>query len=191
MIRRTFLVGILTLGACAIADNAVDRATLEVQGTRLLMGGEITSRTPGNFEQVLNENPQITTVVQTFMPGSLDDEAVLDMGYLIRQRGLSTHLTARSEIYSGAVDLFLAGRQRTMQNGAVIGVHSWADGFGEGSEYPRDAREHRGNVTYTRDMLGSAAFYWFTLQAAPSDGIHEMTRAEIARYGLLTGPVQN
>lgn len=193
MKRRGFLMAGLCagLGACAIVDNAVDRTTLEVRGNRLLMAGEITSKTPANFEKILAENPQITTIVPQVMEGSLDDEAVLRMGYVIRRKGLNTHLEARSEIYSGAVDLFLAGRQRSMVRGAVIGVHSWADGFGEGSSYARDAAEHRGNVAYTRDMLGSAAFYWFTLQAAPSSGIHEMTQAEINRYGLLTQPVRN
>ncbi len=182
---------VLALFGCAIADNAVDRAEFEVQGTRLLMSGEITSRTPGNFERLIAENPQITTIVQGYMPGSLDDEAVVQMGYRVRELGLNTHLTADSEIYSGAVDLFLAGRTRTMQRGAVIGVHSWADGFGEGAQYPRGAPEHRTNADYTADMLGSEAFYWFTLQAAPSRGIHEMTGAEIARFGLLTQAVQN
>ncbi len=185
--RRGFLAFVLGgLSACAIADNAVDRAMFDVQGTRLFMAGEITSRTPATFARLLAENPQLTTVVMTDMPGSLDDEAVIRMGYQLRDAGLNTHLTGRSEIYSGAVDLYLAGKRRTMEPGAVIGVHSWADGFGEGADYPRDAREHRSNVAYTRDMLGSADFYWFTLQAAPSDGIHEMTRAEIARFGLLT-----
>lgn len=181
-----FALMVFVLHACAIADNAVDRATFEVKGAQMLLGGEITTQTPANFRAVLAENPQITTVVQTYMPGSLDDEAVIAMGYLIRERGLNTHLTASSEIYSGAVDLFLSGHQRSMQRGAVIGVHSWADGFGEGTSYPRGAPEHRSNVAYVRDMLGSSDFYWFTLQAAPSDGIHEMTTAEIARFGLLT-----
>lgn len=191
MIRRSLLVGLLALGACATLDNAVDRTALTVDGTRLLMAGEITSRTPENFEAVLSANPQITTVVPQVMQGSLDDTAVLRMGYALRARGLDTHLTARSEIYSGAVDLFLAGNRRTMQRGAVIGVHSWADGFGEGADYGRNRAEHRSNVAYTRDMLGSAAFYWFTLQAAPSSEIHEMTPAEISRFGVLTEPVQN
>lgn len=190
-IWHVLAAGLLLLGACAIVDNAVDRATFEVRAERLLMGGEITSRTPANFERLLDENPQITTLQPTYMAGSLDDEAVLRMGYALRARGLNTHLSAQSEIYSGAVDLFLAGRQRTMQRGAVIGVHSWADGFGEGTSYPQGAAEHRSNVAYTRDMLGSAAFYWFTLQAAPSDGIHEMTEGEIARFGLLTQPIRN
>lgn len=181
-------VVVLTILGCAIADNAVDRTTMEVRGSQLWLSGEITSRSPANFEAVIAANPQITAVVQGVMPGSLDDQAVLRMGYFLRDRGLSTHLTAQSEIYSGAVDLFLAGVRRTAQSGAVIGVHSWADGFGEGSAYPRDAAEHQANAQYTRDMLGSDAFYWFTLQAAPSDGIHEMTRGELARFGVLTQP---
>ncbi len=175
----------LALVACAFAENAVSRSTFEVRGTQLFMAGEITSRTPAKFERVVTENPQVTTVVQTLMQGSLDDEAVLRMGYFLRAQGLNTHLTRQSEIYSGAVDLFLAGIRRTMAPGAVIGVHSWADGFDDGINYSRDAQEHQGNVAYTKAMLGDDAFYWFTLRAAPSDGIHEMTRAEIARFGLL------
>ena len=98
--------------ACAIADNAVDRTTMEVRGAQLFVAGEITSRTPANFETVLAANPQITTVVLTRMSGALDDAAVIRMGYLLRGKGLDTALTPESEIYSGAVDLFLAGNRR-------------------------------------------------------------------------------
>ena len=181
-------VAVLAIFGCAIAENAVDRTEMEVRGTQLWLSGEVTSRTPANFEAVIAANPQIVTVVQGVMPGSLDDQAVLRMGYFLRERRLNTHLTAQSEIYSGAVDLFLAGVRRTAQSGAVIGVHSWADGFGEGSSYPKVAAEHQANAQYTRDMLGSDAFYWFTLQAAPSDEIHEMTRGEFARFGVMTQP---
>jgi hypothetical protein len=176
------------LAACALAQNAVDRTTFDVRGDRVLMAGIITSRTPVNFVQMLDENPQVTTLVATVMEGSLDDQATIDMGYTVRSRGLDTHLEADSEIYSGAVDLFLAGNRRTMSRGAVIGVHSWVDGFGEGSAYPRGAAEHRLNRRYIADMLGDEAFYWFTLAAAPSDGLHLMTENEIDRYGLLTAP---
>ncbi|MEM6303833.1 MAG: alpha/beta hydrolase [Pseudomonadota bacterium] len=187
MRRRGFLMSVIgALAACAIADNAVDRARFDVDGARLFMSGEITSRTPATFERLLVENPQLRTVVMTSMQGSLDDAAVLRMGYRLRDAGLDTHLTAQSEIYSGAVDLFLAGNRRSMARGAVIGVHSWADSFGDGASYPPDRPEHRANVRYTADMLGRADFYWFTLQAAPSDAIHVMTDAEIARFGLLT-----
>ena len=159
---------------------------MEVRGAQLFVAGEITSRTPANFETVLAANPQIKTIVLTRMSGALDDAAVIRMGYLLRGKGLDTALTPESEIYSGAVDLFLAGNRRRVAQGAVIGVHAWADGFGEGTDYAPDAPEHRANAQYTADMLGSDAFYWFTLRAAPSDGIHVMTREEIARFGLAT-----
>ncbi len=149
------------------------------------MRGEITSRTPAVFAAVMAQNPQVTTLVLQDMPGSLDDEAVTGMGYDIRARGLATALQSDSAIHSGAVDLFLAGVRRTMVEGAEIGVHSWADGFGEGRDYPRDAPEHRANRAYVRDMLGSEDFYWFSLQAASSDQIHIMNTDEIA-HRLLT-----
>ncbi|MDF3457615.1 hypothetical protein HKX54_03080 [Sulfitobacter sp. M57] len=178
-------LALLVLG-CAVADNAVDRTTMQLDGARLVLNGEITSRTPAHFIAALNANPQVQVIVPFDMAGSTDEEAVYRMGDAIRNRGLDTHLTAESEIYSGAVNLFLAGNRRTIEPGAILGVHSWADGFGEGSNYPRDAGEHAGNVAYTRAMLGSDAFYWFTLQAAPSDGIHVLTQAEITGFGLVT-----
>jgi hypothetical protein len=34
--------------------------------------------------------------------------------------------------------------------------------------------------------LGSDAFYWFTLQAAPFDGVYLMNRGDMIRFGLIT-----
>lgn len=189
MQRRAALLGMLALSGCGMAANLRQGLSFTAVNERLLVSGEISTPSAAAFEEILNANPQIRTIVLQDLAGSIDDEAVLDMGYLIRNRGLATHLQSDSAIYSGAVDLFLAGRSRTMVRGAEIGVHSWADGFGEGSAYPRDAWEHRANVRYTRDMLGSDAFYWFTLQAASSREIHIMTPGEIARFGLLTAPI--
>jgi hypothetical protein len=188
MLRATLLALFLLLGACGTLENLRDGTEMRVAGERLYISGEITSPTAARFERVLAAHPQVALVVPLEMGGSLDDRAVLRMGHLLRDRGLDTHLTGQSRIYSGAVDLFIAGRERTMAPGAVIGVHSWVDGFGEGTDYPPEAPEHRANAAYVRRMLGSEDFYWFTLRAAPSDGIHEMTRAEIARFGLLTEP---
>lgn len=181
-----FFAVVLLVSGCAAGGNAVDRTTIEVDGPVMYLSGVITTLTPANVEAALAANPQVTTVVPVDMDGSLDEAADHRIGYFIRGHGLNTHLAARSEIYSGAVSVFLGGNRRTIERGAVVGVHSWADGFGEGSSYSQDAWEHEAGVTYARDMLGSDAFYWFTLQAAPSDGIHVMTDAEIARFGLVT-----
>ncbi|MEW9918546.1 hypothetical protein AB2B41_02945 [Marimonas sp. MJW-29] len=185
---RQALVGAVLLfaAACAVVENATDRKEMRVEGARLFIRGEVTSRTPARFDALLAANPQLREVVLEDMSGATDDGAVLGMGYRIRDRGLTTRVPAGGEIFSGAVTLFLAGDPRIVAPGAVLGVHDWEDGFGRGSSYPRDAREHAANVAYVRYMLGSDAFYWFTLQAAPPDGIHVLTRAEMMRFGVLT-----
>jgi len=176
--------------AYVIALNQVETTEFEVRGDELWMNGEINSRTHKQFTEIMNENPQITTLVEEVIPGSLDDDTMIEMAYDVRRRGLNTRLVANSAIDSGGVDLFLAGVQRTMAAGAHIGVHSWSNGLRDGAEYPPDAPEHQRNRTYVEDMLGSDDFYWFTIYAAPSDGIHSMTGQEIHKYGLLTAPIE-
>ena len=95
-----------------------------------------------------------------------------------------------SRIYSGGVDLFLAGVHRNMERGAVIGVHSWSDGRKDAKDYPRSSPEHEQNRKYIQDMLGRDDFYWFTIYAAPADDILEMSEQQIRKYGLLTGPIR-
>lgn len=166
--------------------NFTTTTEFEVDGTDLLMSGEINSKTLRQFEDVVAENPGITRLVELDVPGSLDDDTMIALAYRVRELGLDTHLTATSEIHSGGVDLFLAGVERTMEPGAILGVHSWSDGTREAKDYPRDAPEHEKNRLYIERMLGDDAFYWFTIYAAPVDGIHIMTEDEIAEYGLLT-----
>lgn len=189
--RRLALILLLALASCATIENATDGTTMQVEGDKLYLAGTITSRTAANFESLLAQNPQVRTLVQTRVDGSIDGAATARMGYAVRARGIDTHLTSDSIVDSGGVDLFLAGNRRTMARGASLGVHSWRNGYREGSTYPRAAPEHEVTRSYVSDMLGNDAFYWFTLRAAPSDGIHEMTPDEIARFGLLTEPVGN
>lgn len=186
---RALLLGLLLIPSCVFAQQEW-QTEFEVVGSDLFMQGEITSRTPQAFTNMMAQNPGVTHIVQCEMPGSADDDAMIALAYDVRQRGLATHLEAESEIASGAVALFLAGTTRTMERGADIGVHSWSDGQQDGIQYPRNSPEHAANRRYIEVMLGNDAFYWFTLQAAPSDGIHWMSTAEVARYGLLTQPTR-
>lgn len=180
----------LLLSACervaVAAMNQVTRTEFRVQGSNLFMSGEINSKTLAQFEEVMADHPEIRTLVQLDVPGSLDDDTMIAMAYRVRELKLNTHLTAGSEISSGGVDLFLAGVERTMAPGAKLGVHSWSDGKNEAKDYPRDAPEHEQNRRYIERMLGDDAFYWFTIYAAPADDIYIMTEAEIRKYGLLS-----
>jgi len=185
-----FLASPLRDIAVVIALNQIEVTDFEVRGDELWMNGEINSKTLGQFEEVFAANPNITTLVEEVVPGSLNDDTMIELAYRVRELGLNTRLLAHSEIDSGGVDLFLAGVERTMADGAHIGVHSWSDGIKEATDYPPDAPEHEQNRKYIEDMLGSDDFYWFTIEAAPADGIHPMTNDEIERYGLLTEPIR-
>ena len=150
------------------------------------MNGEINSKTLDQFNEVIEDNPQISTLVEVDVPGSLDDDTMYQLVYRVRELGLNTHLRSDSRIYSGGVDLFLGGVERSIETGAELGVHSWSDGVNEAIDFPRGSPEHEANRKLIEDMLGSDAFYWFTIEAAPADAIHVMTSDEIARFGLIT-----
>lgn len=176
--------------AAIIAMNQIETTRFTVEGNTLHMSGEINSKTLNQFEAIIANNPSIDTLLEGVVEGSLDDDTMIALAYRVRELGMATHLNADSEIYSGGVDLFLAGVERTMERGAKIGVHSWADFFKEAKDYPRDSPEHEQNRKYIEDMLGADDFYWFTIYAAPADSIMLMSESEILEYGLLTQPIE-
>ena len=161
----------------------------QVKDEVVVMNGPINAKTYGQFKKLIADNPQVTTIIEENVPGSINDDKMIKLAYFVRQKKLNTHLRSTSMIDSGGVDLFLAGVERTMERGAHIGVHSWSDGHKSATDFPKDAPEHEANRRYIERMLGSDDFYWFTINAAPPDGIYEMSEAEIERYGLLTQPI--
>jgi len=169
-----------------LVQNQFELTEFEVRDDKLLMSKVINSQTLKQFEEIIAENPNITTLVELEVEGSMDDDTMIALSYRVRELGLNTYLTSTSEIYSGGVDLFLAGVERTMEPGAIIGVHSWSDGVQDAKDFPKDAPEHEQNRAYIEQMLGDDSFYWFTIYAAPADEMYVMTVEEIAEYGLVT-----
>ncbi|WP_422050100.1 alpha/beta hydrolase [Shimia sp.] len=197
-LKRRFLAGAAALGVAVVTGcthlqvaylNSYDSIAFEPSGDDLLVSGTLNQFSLASFEQAIAENPETTRLVLMYVPGSVDDETNLKLGNRVRDLGLDTHLTADSEVHSGGTDLFLAGVERSMEEGAIIGVHSWAEGNRAGADFPKDDPVHESYVSYTARMLGSADFYWFTLDAAPVEDTYIMTPADIAKYGLLTKPV--
>ncbi|MCM1989163.1 hypothetical protein [Oceanirhabdus seepicola] len=178
--------------AYSVFINSKEITEFRVDGEMLFMNGEINSKTPKQLKKVVSENPQITTIVMLEVPGSNDDEANFPMCSWIREQGLNTHLTKESLVASGGSDFFLAGNERTMEQGAKIGVHSWSDTSGtEAKDLPKDHPDHEMNRKYIEDMLGKDDFYWYTIYAAPANDIYFMTEEEILKYNMVTQPIEN
>ena len=185
MLKALLLTFVIVTG-CGTVENMSQTLQLQVQGQALRVDGIINTRALRQFVEVLDDNPALTEVVLGKVEGSLDDDVVAEMGYTLRERGLATRMLSNSEVFSGGVDLFLAGIERTVAAGAVMGVHEWQSGYGSARDYARGSNQHEPTRGYIQDMLGSDAFYWFTVEAAPFDEVHVMTRGEMIKYGVVT-----
>ena len=175
----------------SISDKAVNvgSASLSVNGDEILIDdGDLGKKTYRILKKLLNDNPNVDTIVLGNLNGSVDDEINVETGRMIRAKGLNTKVLANSEIASGAVDLFASGVERIYTKGAKVGVHSWSDGGKTGAEYPKDDEAHHSQLGYFTAMLPDTGydFYFYTLSAAPADNIYFMSQSEILKYKLAT-----
>ena len=175
---------------------------LEIKGTKaylktdykinknlsLVGTGALGTRAYNQIFDLIQNHPEVTTIVEGHISGSIHDDINMQTGRLVRKAGLSTHITKNSNISSGGVDLFCSGIIRTMEDGAKVGVHSWAGDGVEAGKLPKDSPLHKNQIDYFTEMLGSPAgeeFYFYTIDAAPAAGMHQMNRAEMQEYQLL------
>ena len=129
--------------------------------------GETDAATPGLFRAMMRDFPQLAQLDMVECPGTRDDRANFRVGRMIRAAGLVTHVPPIGSVRSGAVELFLAGVERDIADGAEFAVHSWMDDYGrEAQDFAAEAPENRQYVDYYREMgmtAGQArAFYDFT-----------------------------
>lgn len=176
----TFLLGPVT----AIAAPA----TFTFDDGDLWMSGEIDTSTPDDLLRALNAHPDVEWIVLEYVPGSNNDDANLIASRIVRQRGLNTVIPSGGLIASGGTDFFLAGKERIVERGACIGVHSWSDDDDPTppTKLPRNHVAHQMFLEYYRELGIPEQFYWYTLKAATADGMHYMSETEIRNYGVAT-----
>jgi len=198
MKTQQIITGILiAIGATVAINGAMqpDAGLLKfrAKGNVAYGNGDTNDFSVSMVRSFLNENPQVDTLVLKKMPGTKDADMNLRIAREIRKRGLDTHLESNSFIASGAVDIFLAGRRRTMECGAIIGVHSWGiTGDRTNQISPRTLgvdRRQKIQEKFLTDMGIDPAFYVFTRNMAEPDDLHFMTVEEINRFGLTTEPL--
>jgi len=164
-------------------------SALTVSGTDATVIGDLGTATYVQLRDMINNHPEVTRLILQESSGSVNDAINVHTGRLVRNANLTTHVPADGDINSGAVDLFAAGVQRTVEEGGKLGVHAWCckDGVAA-DQLPRNDTAHGTQLTYFREMLPTTGvdFYFFTLEAAPFDGIHVMTQEERVRYKLVS-----
>ncbi len=163
-------------------------SSVVVAGTKAMINGDLGTKTYVQITDLINNHPEVNTLLLQEISGSVNDEINMHTGRLVRNAQLTTMVEATSDINSGGVDLYAAGFKRVYTEGAKLGVHSWCCTEGKpANELGRDHKGHGAQLTFFREMLGAELgpeFYFFTIEAAPHDTVHVMTKAELDKYLL-------
>ena len=134
---------------------------------RAALVGLTTAASPEQFAAMMRAYPQLRVLELVDCPGTANDIANLRLGRMIRAAGLATHVPRGGSVRSGAVELFLAGTKRTIEDGAEFAVHSWRDELGrQPSDLASDAPANLAYLDYYT-LMGLApararAFYAMT-----------------------------
>jgi len=163
---------------------------VKIEQDKAILKGSLGANTYIQMQQLITHHPEVTTLVLKDVEGSVDDYINMHTGRLIRAAQLTTQIPFNGEAYSGGVDLFTAGVRRIVEPRGIVGVHSWCCHNGKAAnELSKDDPAHAAQVAYFREMLGDELgpqFYFFTINAANADEIHEMSEAQLTKYKLTT-----
>ena len=152
--------------------------------TRAVLVDVSDSASPGEFQAMLRDHPSIATLEMLECPGTDDDTANLKLGRMIRAAGIATHVPADGSVRSGAVELFLAGAVRQIEEGAEFAVHAWRDSDGLGPrDFAADSPVNRAYLDYYREMgvADPRGFYDMT-NATPNADARWMTARDMRAW---------
>ena len=153
---------------------------------RAVLAGVTDNASPVQFSAMMRAHPGLKVLEMVDCPGTEDDIANLRLGRMIRAAGLETVVPAHGSVRSGAVELFLAGATRRIEQGAEFAVHAWEDESGrEATDYAPDAPENRRYLMYYREMGMDArqanAFYAMT-NSAPFERPRWLNAEEMSQW---------
>jgi hypothetical protein len=163
---------------------------LEIKGDEAYLSGDLGTISYIQIKNLIKNHPEVKTIVMTKISGSLNDAVNMHTGRILREHGFTTKVLSTSDIASGGVDLFCAGKKRIVEKGAKIGIHSWCCvNDVTARKIPKDHPAHRYQIEYFTMALGAdlgPAFYFHTLKSAKFNGIHYMSDKEIKKWNIAT-----
>ncbi len=156
--------------------------------TTIVMNGDMGSRVDNQFDRLIAKYPNIKLMIMEDCPGSRNDEQMFKAALQLHNLSINTHLPSNGKIQSGAVDLYLSGNKRTLEQGAKIGIHAWSDGSGSATDYPTNHSEHELYINFYKAIGCSQQeaedLYFFIINAAAPEDIHWMTDQEIDQFNI-------
>ena len=140
-----------------------------LDGARAQMVGVTDAATPRQFAAMLRAFPGLATIEMVECPGTDDDRANMRLGRMIRAANIATHVPAGGSVRSGAVELFLSGARRQIDDGAEFAVHAWLDDHGrQPQNFAPDSPQNRTYLDYYAEM---------GMEAAQARAFYDMTNS--------------
>jgi len=184
--KKDFKFDLMANEAIVGAGNS----SIEIVGDEAYLSGTLGTITYKQIRDLIDNHPNVRTIVMTKISGSLNDAVNMHTGRLIHENGFTTKVLSDSDIASGGVDLFCAGTKRIVEKGAKIGIHSWCCvNDMKANKLPKEHPAHKYQIEYFTMAMGKELgpdFYFHTLEAADFDDIHYMSDEEIKKWEVAT-----
>ena len=189
--RRVFKPGRVNPDLNPVRDPGTlpDRLTLtQIDGAVWRLEGGIA---PGDATRIADRLSEVQPAPRTLViqspGGSVQDALVL--GRHLRAEAFETRMLAGEYCYSACPYLFAGGAQRSLEDGASLGVHQHY--FGQSTILPafvavEDIQRGQGEVMAYLDEMGIDPMVMRPALATPPDEIYVLLDEEIERYGFET-----
>ena len=168
-------------------DESGNPVSFQIHGNRAVMVGTLDETRPSLVADLIAANPQGDTIILKAVPGNVNSAVSMNAGRLVRSNGPNTLVPSDGAIVSGGTDFFLAGVDRVVEAGGLVGVHSWTteglDGKTiHGSDLSWDEPLPLPFKAYYREMGIPEDFYWFSINVGPTSAIDFMNDGELQAY---------
>ncbi|SIQ07925.1 hypothetical protein SAMN05880582_101646 [Rhizobium sp. RU20A] len=164
-------------------------------GGILTAEGTVDAGSADRFRAEIEARGEYVKTVQLSSPGGSVADA-LAISALIREKGLSTDVKAGALCASSCPLILAGGVTRSVEDGAIIGVHQIYDGSGQQARAPTGAEAMAmTQVTTARigrhlQQMGVKPDLWLLGLETPPDSLHYLTAKEMADTALVTAPVK-
>lgn len=170
------LAGCGAIGARRDTSDVMTINGFVADGDIVFLSGDIDETAPQRFAQLRAANPGLTTLVVAEAAGKQGGPGALALGRMVRDAGMTTELRSDSVAIGGAVDVFLGGVTRVMQDGAILRMRG------------KNLGRNTGYKSYLDDMVGGD-FAGFVDEELSKFRARDLRLHEIQRYGLISGNV--
>ncbi len=186
--------------AALAEERDMQPVTFDVVENVAYMNGNMDSTIPLLVKNLIEYHPEVNTIVMQKVLGTIDFQATLKAGRLVREACLKTVVPYAATIASGGVHFFFSGCQRFIESGGRLGIHSWkytvVDKNGNVSEewaasdLPSTDPAHTPYLNYQFDMGIPDEFYWKMINT-PFDNMRYLRKNEIESFNIITSPTKN